>query len=584
MTTDTDSSSILSTPDSNTRTGDRRVELLNLMLSDAARHKELQVKDRFAKVDRYFVGGQSRFSGDVKSEDKWKADTKTNHLYAFYLSMTSALMRDIPSIDPKARIPQVQEQADTLKELIRSVMLRNEFPEREEEMLYSGTLYGRAAIKSCWDKRMNSGAGDIRLDVISAKNLILQPGKTRFRDCAYMFETQMMDRVTLLLMYPEKADEIRKLYRPGEKKSSLYDALDTTQATEATHTDGTGLSLYYPMMQQADPKEMLPVVECWMCDPETIEKYGWVVEASGGRLKAVQRKRNMKVYPTGRYIRFCGNVIFEDRPNPFHTFPYSEYINMSMDGAEWPMGELDQLIPIQDVYDLSRNQLVDIMNQVAAGDRTLVGPTSGLKPGQITTKPGAWIPTNDMEAVKLLQGTRAPGEAFTNLTQIESDFDRVSGFPDIITGGQIGDLRSGAAVETMNELVRGRLKLKTYSIECAFRDMAKKITDLVGLYYIKGVHYPMESDMKDVRSDWFEYTVRAGLNLPASQRTQEQFLLSLLDRVMAANPQKADAMVDYIISQSDLPGKEELLAKLSAVPPTPMPGQPDLSVIQGGAQ
>src|SRR5258708_873284 len=138
MTTSIDSSSIQSTPDSNTRTGDRRVELLNLMLSDAAKHKEDQVKDRFAKVDRYFTGGQSRFHGDVKSEDKWKADTKTNHLYAFYLSMASALMRDIPSIDPKARIPQVEPQADTLKELIRSVMLRNEFPEREEEMLYSG--------------------------------------------------------------------------------------------------------------------------------------------------------------------------------------------------------------------------------------------------------------------------------------------------------------------------------------------------------------------------------------------------------------------------------------------------------------
>jgi hypothetical protein len=479
--------------------------------------------------------------------------------------MASVLMRDIPTIDPHARVDQIVPLEDPLKDIIRSVMLRNEFPEREEEVLYSGSLYGRSALKSTWDGRMNNGLGDIRIDTVSAKNLVLQPGKTRLRDCAYIFEVHLLDKLSLLLLYPEKRDEIMKLFKPRDVKDSLYTAMDASQGMEASHTDGTGLTLYYDMMNGENPRECIPVIEAWMLDPETIERFGWVQEYRDGKKAYVKRRKNYRVYPTGRYIRFAGPLVFEDRPNPFPSFPYSEYVNMSMDADPWPLGELDQLLAIQKIYDTARNQLTDAMNFAVVGDRIIYDARSGLEPSEMTNRPGEAVPVANVDGIKTLNGPRIPGEAFANLERIQADFDRVSGYPEILSGGMLGDVRSGYAIEQINELVRGRLKLKTYTLEAAFRDMAKKITDLVGLYYIRGIHYPMDVDMVGMRSDWFEYRVKAGLNLPASQRSQEQYLLQLLDRLAPiGDPSLYGEFFTYVMDQTDLPGKDTLVERLRA--------------------
>jgi hypothetical protein len=62
----------------------------------------------------------------------------------------------------------------------------------------------------------------------------------------------------------------------------------------------------------------------------------------------------------------------------------------------------------------------------------------------------------------------------------------------------------------------------------------------------------------------FEFQVRAGLNLPASRRAQEQFLLQLLDRAGPVGSGRHTAIFDYVLSQSDLPGKESLVADMQA--------------------
>lgn len=562
-------------PTSPSQARKRQVDLLNGLYADALKAKEQIIGTRWKDVDTYFCGKQSRFGEKaVSPQESWKADTRTNHIYAFYLSMVSVLMRDIPSIDPSARHDSILPQEKILKELIRSIMLRNEFPEREEELLYTGSLYGRGAIKTTWDKRMNSGVGDVRLDVVSAKNLVLQPGKYRVRDCSYLFEITMMDKLSLLLLYPDQRDEIMRLFTPKDTQTPT-ETYTVDMGMEGTHTDGTGMSVYYDLMGGKSPRECVPVVEAWLQDPETVERFGWIKDPKEGSY--VKRKRHYRQYPTGRYIRFSGPVIFEDRPNPFPSFPYSEYVNMSME-TEWPLGEMDQLVSIQKIYDTARNQLTDAMNFSVTGDRLFVDARSGLEPSELTNRPGEIVNVASVEGIKSISGPRIPGEAFANLERIQADFDRVSGYPEILSGGMLGDVRSGYAIEQINELVRGRLKLKTYTLEATFRDMARKITDMIGLYYIRGLHYPGDVDLVGMRSDWFEYRVKAGLNLPASQRSQEQYLMQLLDRIAPMqDPSLYGDFFTYIVEQTDLPGKdalvERLREKVAMLPAGPPPAE-----------
>jgi hypothetical protein len=194
-----------------------------------------------------------------------------------------------------------------------------------------------------------------------------------------------------------------------------------------------------------------------------------------------------------------------------------------------------------------------------------VGPGAGLTSrSQLSNRPGEILQLTNPQAISTIRGPRVPGEAFASLDQIIRDFDRISGSPDIFSQISEGDWRSGYAVDAISELVRGRLKLVTYSLETTMRDLASKITRMIGMFYERGVHYDSALDLVGIHPEMFEFQVRAGLNLPASRRAQEQFLLQLLDRAGPVGSGRHTTMFDYVLNQSDLPGKEALVGEMQS--------------------
>lgn len=537
----------------------KQTDILNKMFSEAFIAKDGATRERWKEVDTVFAGKQTRFEGGRGPNDSWKADVKTSHIFAYYQSATAVLMRDIPTIDLVGRTPDHDQLAKDVSKEITRIMRENEFAEREEELLYSGKKYGRALWKVTWDKNKERGVGGIRIDTVSAKSFVPQPGKNRMRDCAYVFEVQGVDKLSLLQMYPERKTEILGLFKRGPDDPSNHS--DTMMA--ASYYDGTGMTAYYDTYSGGgNSTDTLPLIECWMYDDETVEQMGDILEPVDGDLKVVKRKRNFKKYPTGRMIRWCGDVVFEDRPNPFPCFPYVEFVSMSME-EPWPIGDLEMLIPLQKLYESRLNQLHDALN-FAVRSGLIIGAAAGIKdPSTITNEPNQTLIVNDPTAVREMEGSRIPAEGFTSIDQILSIMDRVAGFPEsIISGGAEGG-RSGYAIEQLSELVNGRLKLQTYSIESTVRELAKQITLMIGAFYERGTHYPEVYDFSGVHPEMFEYYVRAGLNLPASRRAHEQYLLQLLDRAGPVGSPPHTAFFTYMIQQSDLPSKDTLINDLA---------------------
>ena len=552
-------------PKADSRAEKKQLELLNAITHEAIRHKDTQVGDRWKTVDKYARGLQSRFEGSEPDSDDWRSDARTNLLAPFYGSVLAVLMRDIPQVDASGVDPMHEQLAKEDAKITTRDMRRNEFVERTEELLFSVVHYGMGALKTTWDARIGRGIGGIRHDAISAKNLLKQPGKVRMRDSHYIIEMTAVSKLDLLMMYPEKKNQIHTLFADRTKAAEFEQLLNLIESDTGTHIDGTGLTIYHDArMGGATSTQKIVLYEAWMRDPETIERFGWIIEPSDSGVKPQKRKRSYAKYPTGRYIRWAGDVKFEDRENPFPDFPYSEMIYMS-DDLEWPMGGMDQLIPIQDLYDLRNNQLNDSMNFAVMGDQTWMDARTGVKSArQITNRPGEVRFVASIDGIKTTPGPRVPGEAFASINQILADFDRVSGSPDILPQLSSGDWRSGYAVDALSELVRGRLKLLTYSQEACMRDFAQKNTRMHGMFYERGVHYPQEMDLVGVHPEMFEYTIRAGLNLPASRRAQEQFLLQMLDRAGPVGSGPHAVMYQYTLSQTDLPNKDALLDEMKA--------------------
>lgn len=532
----------------------KTLELLTALYEEAYRHKMSLVEARWAKVDKYFQGKNSRFGDSGPGHDEWRADTNTNLCYSFYLSMVATLMRELPGIAIRGRWPVHDEIGKIVAKITTAYLRRNEFPERQEEMLFSGSLYGRALLKLTWDASMDRGIGGLRLNSVSAKNFCWQPGKKRYRDAAYTFEYNGWSKLDFLTAYPHRRADIDKIFT---KPDSVGGSTDTIhQATsQGSYADGTGLTDYFSAyLGGSNTLKQMNVVECWMDDPETIERYGWVVEAKGSKLTAVKRKRHFAVYPTGRYFRFVpGCLILEDRPSGMPAGVYSEYINMS-DDSEWPMGELDQLIPIQDIHNTRNNQTMDSLNYSITGDRLAIDARSGIKDkNELTNAPGEILEVASVEGIKPIPGPRTPPEAFTSLEKIEHDFDRISGAPDILSQLQDIDIRSGYGVDQISDIVRGRLKLKTYSMQGTYESMFKQATTMVGFFLVRGTHYPFDIDLTGVHPEMFDYDVKAGMNLPSSRRAAEQLYLQYFDRGIADE--------QYLAENADLPNIDQLIER-----------------------
>jgi len=541
----------------------KQTELLNKLTHEALLHKKELIGDRWKTVDKYFQGKQSRFE-DREVGDEHLTDSRTNLIYPYYLSSVAVLMRDIPMVSANGILPDHDALAQKVSENITRNLRKNEFVEREEELLFSVLNYGSGFLKTTWDKRMNRGVGDIRIDTISAKNILKQPGKVRLRDSHYIVEMTAVSKLDLLMMYPNRRRDIMLLFADRTKSAELRQLLNTVESDEGTYLDGTGLTIYHDAgLGGTSSAQRIVLYEIWMNDPETVERYGSVVELdTNSGLAPKKRKRHYAKYPTGRYIRWAGDIIFEDKPNPFPDFPYSEMVHIS-DDMEWPGGAMDQLIAIQDLYDLRNNQLNDGLNYSVTGDKTWMDARTGIKNRRdLTNRPGEIGLVASVDGIKTTAAPRVPGEAFVSIKQIQEDFDRVGGSPDIVSQLSGGDWRSGYAVDAISELVRGRLKLATYSLETTMRDLAQKNCRMQGMFYQPGVHYPDQFDLTGVHPEMFEFTVRAGLNLPSSRRAQEQFLLQMLDRAGPVGSGPHSIMYQYVLSQTDLPMKESLMNDL----------------------
>jgi len=562
------------------------IEILYSMLADAQEHRKKKIGDRWEKAIKYMRGEQTRFPGKNRADDDhWKADTKTNLIWANYLQSLAVLMRDIPRLSMSGREYIHDEIANSIERKINQNWLANAFSERQEEIFFNSYVYGKAWFKLTWDGRMDRGIGNMRIEIPKTPDMYPMPGKDRSTDGQFLIQLYTVDKMTLCQAYPERKDEIIRLFTPRGGSAEFGSGNGTTinpePGSEGLRTDGTGLTMYYRERGNPTPTSVI-LAEMWMNDDTTMERYGWVTEVNDkGRKSYKKRKRHFAAYPTGRMIRWAGHMILEDLPNPFPQFPYVEMINVH-DGQEWPQGDCDQLIPIQDIYDTQHNQQVDSVNAAIGGDKVFYGERSGLDPTTISNDPAErYIGIPDPTQMKEIRAAQVPPALFELGNTTREDFDRISGYPEASANSN-SEIRSGYAFEIVDEAKKGRLKLKTYTFEAAIAELARLQTLYLGMFNEQGVHYPMNENLKGVHPEMFNYTVTAGLNLPASRRSTEQYLFSLFDRAATIQSPLQAVMFHYIVEQSDIPEKDELLAKIEQILSSPQTYQPPNLQVVGG--
>lgn len=499
----------------------------------------------------------------------WKANTVTNYLFSQVMTMIPKLTSDVPDYDVRPEVEDMRGQADEIGRLLKRILIRNDFDRRQIEFLTFLLIFGISYYKATWNKNLWGGEGDVQITARDPRGIYLEPNKLTLRDANYLFDVSDIDKISLLRMYPSKRALITEIFRKPDSPSSTPNAEAGTRAEIGRHATGPGAPIdpsveayiFDKASRREQDKDLVEIVEAWFYDERTIRDVQKELKSNGTDDKALAKMFDKKdpddsAYPTGRVVTIVGDTTLDDRPNPFPDFPYVDVSNYMIPGEQYGMSELQQVKPLQEQYNIRSNQIFDMLNYNIAPIRLFDG-RAGIDVDEITNRPDQWVPCGDVTGILQLQPPPIQSAIFESLFKLQKDIETIMGVREVSQGSVPGDIRSGFAIEQLQEAAEVRLRLKLKIIAGADLDLGKYLTRMIGVFYIAGTHYPDTFDLRGATPDVFTYTLKTGASLPTSKFAQQQFIQWLFGQKIA------DEL--YVVENSEIPGKDDLIERQKPV-------------------
>lgn len=549
---------------------------LHTLLEDAKK-EVAEDREQDEKDFELYLGKQ-----EIKRRSKKKANTKTNILFSQIETMKPILTANVPSVELRGVVEGEawDKIAEEMAYCVNRVLKQNDGRARYLEVVSNGLYHGMGWFKVVWNPELFSGFGAIEITVPDTRAIFLEPGKDDLRSINYIFEVTKVNQLTLLRKYPDRKDDIALLFKKerarGDVKPGTGKEMDRALvATAPGAAASTSTERYYeaPIGGAEKLTDTVELIEAWFQDDEMVEQEVEILSKTGEKEidpktgKTKKEKKLVSRYPHGRVLLFSKNVIFEDRKNPFPGVPYVPYYNYRIVGKPYGMSELRQLAPIQQQYNTRANQITDYLN-FNIGPIRFYDDRSGVDVDTITNAPNQWIHVHDVNGIRTDAPPGLSAAAFESLATEKMNMETVSGVREVTQGSVPGDIRSGAAIEALQEAADVRLRGKSGELESTTYQLARFIIELVVRYYKHGVHFRLDEDIqegpeaqlwidKKITPEFFDIEIRAGVNLPRSRVAQQQFLQWMYDRNIV------DEL--YVVNQSKLENKERLIERMQPV-------------------
>jgi hypothetical protein len=275
----------------------------------------------------------------------------------------------------------------------------------------------------------------------------------------------------------------------------------------------TPFHIYVPDLLQEDINDQPYLIQVMSKSPLWVEsRYGFkpacdsrasntildaatiIAKGSEDHLDAVEVKEiwikpnGHKDFPEGGVMTVINHKVVQFTqkwPYPFPEYPYYKY-NGIPTGGFYSASIIEDLIPLQKELNKKRSQMIEIQNMM--GKPKLVYPKGSINPKMISSEPGQSIPyTPGYDKPEVMQGTEVPTSFVQELSQLQLEFDDISGQHEISRGQtSSASLTSGTAIAYLQEQDDAKLNYQVASIENA--------TELIGKHYLHfASHYWKDS-------------------------------------------------------------------------------------------
>ena len=437
----------------------------------------------------------------------------------------------------------------------------------------------------------------IFIDYEDWRNLWFDPLSVRLdlKDARFLIRRKRVDLDMACAMFPDRAGALRMQSKTakdyGDADGVYDDDTDLEYQIESQGIDaGSVLS--------RGGRGRLDIVECWYKTPEKVQIFdGRTSSESLGTLKGqiyrADEPAHKELVESGhasvidaikmivRCMIFTGNVILQDTESPYNhgRFPFVPIWGFRKKKDNTPYGIVRNLRDIQDDLNKRRSKALFVLstNQVIADDDAVedwdeLADEVSRPDGIIKKKRGS-----ELE----IRSDRGLAQEHVNLMEQDAEYIEAAGG---VTDEQMGrqtNATSGKAIEARQEqgnIVNSKL---FYNLKESTQMLGEMLLSLVEQYYtdaksiritneknqveftqINSVDPETGESLNDITAAQADFIVDSSAWSASIRQATFETLMEMLTRMA---PEVSIALLDLVVDMSDIPGKDDLVARIRMV-------------------
>jgi len=348
--------------------------------------------------------------------------------------------------------------------------------------------------------------GEIRVDVMSPFDVLLDDSASVFEDCKYAF-----------CIHPMSSDEIFERYGVRLKPNAVNRYPDETLPGMFGNLD-------------AKTQENVRVVY-----------YGYFLPGPK--------------YPDGRFVVFTKspNVVLYDAPwpYPFKQLPLVKFPGLRIPGQLWDTSVVEQAIPLQKELNRTLSQMIEYKNLTLKPQ--MLAPVGSLRQ-RITDEPGAIFEYNPVagKVPESIPIPSLPPYVFEHLQDLGTRIKDVFGLNEIVEGSVPPNVEAGVAIDLLQEAATDRLAPQIMLMEKTLERCGNLMLQLAQEYYQEPRTMIIMGSGSKPKVEKFEdadmiagvtVKVEAGSGLPRTRAGRQARVMQLLQMGLLS-PTKAYKYLD----------------------------------------
>jgi hypothetical protein len=563
-----------------------------------------QVKEYFKEAEEALKNrrekwkDQYRYYCNTKLETdrpKHKSNTRVNYCFVVPQIKLPVMTQSKPTVNFVSfeQSDEATQRADNLSRLVGNALWNKLRMARViSDTTLNSSIYDGGFYKIGWDVQADGGIGEVFCSSIDPFKVLPDPMAKSMEDMRFICHVEPYALSTLKRKYPDKKEKFKE-----DKKISeiLFEGRTVSDRTAKSDfvTDNTEFKV-----KRAYVKEYwLAPSECDLSIMETVGSEQQQSEAPSidpmtGQpiMQMVDVEIKAPKYRYGRVITTINDeVIIDDKPNPYThgKFPFVFQPMNLMPNDFWGMGDLEQIIPLQNQLNHTWQLLDDIATQTANVGWTVhpdIGEVGIKKIVSALGKPGN-VKIADPQLIRADVPPQPPAYLIRIITDTVQQIGNVSGITEILQGRDPKH-RTAKGIERIFEAAVTRIGSSTRLMEASIRDVALLTASVAQQFYTEERTFALIGSSKSDLSRMviqpgdldgeYEVSIDSGASLPKDKQSRAELGFSLLqnkvfDLALSDDP-KAKLIGKTILDLVEFPGREALLNQPPAPPPM-MPPQ-----------